>query len=64
MWILLSDTDTDTNIVNTKARCSQCEGHYDYQCPSECQHVRTVSSNNVDDSKVVEDVHVPPKMLV
>jgi len=36
-------------------------GHYNYQYPSECQHVRTVSSNDVDNSKVVEDVHVPPK---
>jgi len=35
--------------------------HYDYQCPSESQHVRIVSSDDVDDSKVVEDVHVPPK---
>ena len=32
-------------LVNAKTRCSKCEGygHYDYQCPSECQDVRTVS---------------------
>ena len=54
---------TFKRLVNAKARCSKCEGygHYDYQCPSKCQHVRTVFSNDVDDSKVVEDVHVPPK---
>ena len=55
---------TFKTIVNVKVRCSKCEGyeHYDYQCPSECQHIRTVSSNDVDDSKVVEDVHVPSKV--
>jgi len=29
--------------------------------PSENQHVRTVASDDVDDSKIVEDVHVSPK---
>ena len=29
--------------------------------PSESQHVRTVPSDTVDDSKVVENVHVPSK---
>ena len=54
---------TFKTLVNPKAQCSKCKGYgyYDYQCPSECQQVRTVSSNDVDDSKVVEDVHVPPK---
>ena len=54
---------TFKTLVNAKAQCSKCKGYgyYDYQCPSECQHVRTVSSNDVDDSKVVEDVHVPLK---
>jgi len=33
--------------------------HYDYQCPSKSQHVSIVSSNDVDDSNVVENVHVP-----
>jgi len=52
---------TFKTLVNVKARWSKCEryGHYDYQCPSKSQHVRTVSSDNVDDSKVVENVHVP-----
>ena len=48
-------------LVNTKARCSKCEGygHYDYQCPSKSQPVRIVSSDEVDVSKVIEEVHVP-----
>jgi len=50
-------------LVNAKALCPKCEGyeHYDYQCPSTSQQVRTVSSDDVDDSKIIEDVHVPPK---
>ena len=49
--------------VNTKARCSKYKGyvHYDYQYLSESQHVRIVPTDEVDDSKVVEDVQVPPK---
>ena len=37
-----------------------CEGYgyYDYQRPSESRHVRIVSSNNVNDSKVVDDVNI------
>jgi len=31
--------------------------------PSESQHVRTVPTDEVDDSKVVEDVQVPPKIV-
>jgi len=43
-------------LVNAKARCSKCEryGHYDYQCP-----VTTMLTDDVDDAKVVEGVHVP-----
>ena len=52
-------------LVNAKAWCSKCEGygHYDYQCLSESQHVRIVSSDEVDVSKVIEEVHVPPKTI-
>jgi len=41
-------------------QCSKYEGykHYDYQCPSESQYVRIVPIDNVDDSKVVEDVNI------
>jgi len=55
---------TLTRLVNTKARCSKCEryGHYDYQCPSKSQPVSIVLSDDVDDSKVIEDVHVPSKI--
>jgi len=50
-------------LVNVKAQCSKCEGHghYNYQCPSESQHVKIVPNDEVDYSKVVEDVHVPTK---
>ena len=53
---------TFKRLVNVKVRCFKCEGyeheHYDYQCPSESLHVRIVSSDNVDDSKVVENVNI------
>jgi len=54
---------TFKRLVNTKARCSESKGygHYDYQCPSKSQHVSIVSSDDVDDSKVIEDVHVLSK---
>ena len=54
---------TFKTLFNAKAQCSKCEGygHYDYQCISESQHVRTVPSDDVDDSKAIEDVHVPSK---
>ena len=50
-------------LVNAKARCSKCEGygHYDYQCSSESQHVRIVSSDEVDVSKVID--HVPSNIV-
>ena len=46
---------------SAKTRCSKCEeyGHYNCQCPSESQHVRIVSSNEVDVLSVIEEVHVP-----
>ena len=41
---------TFKTLVKTKARYSKCEGYgyYDYQCPSESQHARTVPSDDVD----------------
>jgi len=50
-------------LVNVKVRYSKCEGyeHYDYQYPSESRHVRIVPSDDVDDSKVVENVHISSK---
>ena len=32
--------------------------HYDYQCLSKSRHVSIVPSDDIDDSKVIEDVHV------
>ena len=56
---------TFKKIVNAKARCSKCEGygHHDYQCPSESQHIRIVPIDDIDDSKVVDNVQVPPKIV-
>jgi len=55
---------TFKTLVNAKARCSKCEGygHYNYQCPSESRHVRIMPNNNVDDSKVVDDVNILPEI--
>ena len=54
---------TFKTLVNAKAWRFKCEKyrHYDYQCPSESQHIGTVPSDDVDDLKVVEDVHVTPE---
>ena len=52
-------------LVNTKARCFKCKryGYYDYQCPLESQHVRTVAIDEADDSKVVEDAQISSKTV-
>jgi len=54
---------TFTRLVNVKAWCFKCEGfeHYDYQCPSKSQHDSIIPSGDVDDSKIVEYVHIPSK---
>jgi len=54
---------TFKRLVNVKSACFKCEGyeHYDYQCPSNSRRVSIISNDDVDDSKVVEDVHVPSK---
>jgi len=56
---------TFKTLVNAKAKCFKCEGygHFDYQCPSESQHVKTVPIYDVDDSQVIEEFHVPVKTL-
>jgi len=54
---------TFKTLVNVKARCTKCKvyGYYDYQCSLKSQYIRTVSSDDVDDSKVIENVHVSSK---
>jgi len=42
-------------LANAKARCRY--GHYDYQFLSKSRHFSIVSSDDVDDSKIVKDVH-------
>ena len=61
--VVLKINLTFKTLVSAKAWCFKCEGyeHYDYQCPSKPQHVRIVPSNDVNDSKVVENVYVPFK---
>jgi len=61
--VILKIALTFKMLINVKTRYFKCEGYgqYDYQCPSESQHVRIVSSDDVDDSKVIEDVYVPSK---
>ena len=47
-------------LVNAKARCPECEGYTLWlSVPLESQHVRIVPNDDIDNSKVVEDVHVP-----
>ena len=61
--VALKIYSTFKTLVNAKVRCSMCEEyrHYDHQCPSESKHVRIVPNDDVDNSKVVEVVHVPSK---
>jgi len=51
-------------LVNAKARCPKYEGYrlYDYQCHSESRHIKIVSNDNVDDSRVVKDVNILPEI--
>ena len=48
-------------VINIKAWCFKCKGykHYDYRYSSKSQHVRIMPSDDVDDSKIVDDVHIP-----
>ena len=47
---------TFKKLVNVKVWYSNSEGykHYDYQCSSKSQHISIVSSDDADDSKVIE----------
>ena len=56
---------TFKTLVNAKIKCSKCKGygHYNYQCPSENQHVRTVPTDEVDDSKAVKDDQVSSQTI-
>jgi len=52
---------TFKRLVFAKAQCSKCEGygHYNYQSPLKSRHASIVPSDDVDKSKVDEDVTVP-----
>ena len=42
-------------------KCYKCGefGHYDYQCPSNCQHNDIVHTDEINNSRIVKDVHIP-----
>jgi len=42
-------------------KCSKCEEfeHYGYQCPSKSLHIDIVRIDDIDNSRIVEDVHIP-----
>ena len=52
---------TFKKLVFAKARCSKCERywHYDYHCLSKSRYVSIVPSDDVNESKGVENVPVP-----
>ena len=45
-------------------QCFICEKneHFDYQCPLESRHVNIISSNDVNSSKAVKNIHVPSEI--
>ena len=53
-------------IFKAREQCSKYEGYrqYNYQYPSNNRHVNIVSSDDVDDSRVVEKSMLLPKLLV
>ena len=46
-------------ISKYRKQCSKCDGYrlYDYQCLS-IQHTNIIQSDDVDDSRIIEDVYV------
>ena len=64
--VVLKINLTFTRLVNVKAQCFKCEGYgyYDFQCPLKSRHVSVVSGDDVDDSKVIEDVHISSKTAI
>ena len=45
-------------------KCSKCEKfeHYDYRCPSKSQHTDNVQIDDIDNSRIVKDAHIPSKV--
>jgi len=45
-------------------KCSKCGEfeHYDYQFSSKSQHTDNVQIDDVDNSRIVEDVHIPSEV--
>jgi len=42
-------------------KCSKCKEfeHYDYQCPSKSQHTDNVQIDDINNSRIVGNVHIP-----
>ena len=45
-------------------KCSNCGEfrHNGYQCPSKSQHTNNVQIDDIDNSKIVEDVQIPSEV--
>ena len=45
-------------------KCSKCGEfeYYDYQCPSKSQHIVNLQIDDIVNSRIVEDVYVPPEV--
>ena len=48
----------------SSVKCSKCGEyeHYDYECPSMSQHTNDVQIDNIDNSRIIEDVHSPSEV--
>jgi len=68
MDTVITGTLLGSSVLNVRnmdtEQCSKCEkcGHFDYHCLLESRHVNIVPSNNVDDSKIVEDIYIPSEI--
>jgi len=57
---ILHVRDMDITYERPSIKCSNCEEfeHYNYQCPSKSQHTDNAQIDDIDNSKIVEDVHI------
>ena len=52
--------DMNTAYVCPSIKCSKCEHfeHYNYQCPSKSQHTDNVQIDDINNSRIIEVVHI------
>ena len=45
-------------------KCFKCGefGHYDYQCPQKSQHSHIVRTDDINNSRIVDDIYISPKV--